>query len=130
MSGKKLILVIDDDPALVNLLRENLEMEGYKVIFGLDGHLGLQAARRENPDLIVLDVAMPMLNGIKVFQYLRDTEGTRNIPVIFLSGELSKDVYPIVENSPRVAHLKKPADLEQLNGMVREFLRQYPVDRV
>jgi two-component system cell cycle response regulator len=121
------ILVVDDDPALVHLLRGSLEDEGYRVCVGYDGQMAVQLARQQLPDLIVLDVTMPMLNGLKVFQYLRELPETRRIPVIFLSGELSKDVYPIIEASPRVAHVKKPMDLEQLQSLIRQFLEKYPV---
>jgi CheY-like chemotaxis protein len=121
------ILVVDDDTALVHLLRESLEAEGYRVCVGYDGQMAIQLAHKEKPDLIVLDVSMPMLNGIKVFQFLRESADTRPIPVIFLSGELSKDIYPVIESSQRVAHVKKPMDLESLQSLIRQFLQNYPV---
>ena len=122
------ILVVDDDAALVHLLRGSLESEGYRVCVGYDGQMAVQLARKEKPDLIVLDVAMPMLNGLKAFQYLRELQDTRAIPIIFLSGELTKDIYPLIEASPRVAHIKKPMDLEHLQSLIRQFIEQYPVD--
>jgi len=121
------ILVVDDDLALVHLLRESLLSSGYTVSTGYDGQMALQLARKEKPALIVLDVAMPMLNGLKAFQYLREAPETRMIPVIFLSGELTKDVYPVIESAGRVAHVKKPMDLEQLHSLIKQFLQQYPV---
>lgn len=127
MSQSARILVVDDDVALVHLLRESLESMNYRVSVGYDGQMALQQARRDHPDLIVLDVAMPVLNGLRVFQYLRESTDTRAIPVIFLSGELTKDVYPMIEASSRVAHLKKPMDLEQLQSLIRQFLDKYPV---
>jgi len=123
------ILVVDDDPAVVNLLREDLQMEGYGVLCGYDGQMAVQMARREQPDLILLDVSMPMINGIKAFEFLRQSDHTRLIPVIFVSGELSRDVYPVIETAPRAAHIKKPIDFESLNSLVRHFLDQYPVPR-
>jgi CheY-like chemotaxis protein len=121
------ILVVDDDVALVHLLREALEGSGYQVCVGYDGQMALQMARKKKPQLIVLDVAMPVLNGLKVFQYLRESSETQNIPVIFLSGELTKDVYPMIEAASRVAHIKKPMDLEHLESLIRQFLDKYPV---
>src|SRR5579872_1085753 len=102
-----LILVVDDDPSIVNLLKESFILEGYKVSCGFDGQMAIQMARKQHPDLIILDVSMPMTNGLKAFEFLRSNEDTRLIPVIFVSGELSKDIYPIVESGSRVAHLKK-----------------------
>jgi len=123
----KVILVVDDDPALVNLLREDLQEEGYEVLCGFDGQMAIQMARQKRPDLVILDINMPMTNGFKTFEFLRGNENTRLVPIIFVSGELSKDVYPRISNQPRIAHLKKPMDLENLNSMVRHFLAQYPV---
>jgi two-component system, sensor histidine kinase and response regulator len=120
------ILVVDDDPSIVNLLKEDLTQEGHTVYCGYDGQMAIQLARRERPNLIIMDVAMPMTNGLKAFEYLRKCDDTKSIPVIFVSGEMSKDIFPIVQNSQRVAHLKKPMDLEHLNSMVRQFLTQYP----
>jgi CheY-like chemotaxis protein len=72
---------------------------------------------------------MPMIHGLKAFQFLRESPETRSIPVIFVSGELSRDVYPVIESAPRVAHVKKPVDFENLNSLVKQFLKQYPVIR-
>ncbi len=120
------LLVADDDPMIVGLLKENLEIEGYKVSCAYDGAMALRMALAYPFDLIILDVNMPMTHGLKVFEYLRKTEETAKIPIIFLSGELSKDVYPVVASAQRVAHVKKPLDLESFNSLVRHFLEQYP----
>lgn len=122
------ILVIDDDPSIVNLLKEDLEMEGYVVLQGYDGQMALQMARQNKPRLIIMDVNMPLINGLKALEFLRGLQETKNIPIIFLTGEASGRVFPSVENAPRVAHLKKPIDLENLNSMVRQFLEKYSVD--
>jgi two-component system response regulator VicR len=68
------VLVIEDDPALMFGLRENLEMEGYAVLTSIDGELGLELARKERPDLIVLDIMLPGLNGFQICQELREDE--------------------------------------------------------
>jgi len=120
------ILVVDDDPMIVNLLKENLEMEGYKVHCAYEGQAALRMAHAYPVNLVILDVNMPMTNGLKVLEYLRSSHDTEKIPVIFVSGEASKDVYPIVEHTPRVAHVKKPLDLESFNSLVKHFLDQYP----
>ena len=122
------ILVIDDDPTLVHLLKENLESEGYRVYEGYDGQMALQMARKNHPNLIIMDVNMPMINGLKALEFLRSLEETKAIPIIFLTGEASDNVFPLLENAPRVAHLKKPIDLEHLNSMVRTYIDKYPID--
>ncbi len=120
------ILVVDDDPSVVSMLRENFLQEGHEVSCGFDGQMAVQMAHQYHPDLIVMDVAMPMTNGIVAFQYLREEEDTRQIPVIFVSAEPSKNVYPLIAAESRVAHLKKPMDLEHLNSVVQQFLLLYP----
>ncbi len=120
------ILVADDDPSMVRLLQETLQLEGYKVYCAYDGQMALRLAQQFALDLIILDVNMPMTNGLKVFAYLRASVSTAKIPVIFVTGELSKDVYPAIATAQRVAHLKKPVDLESFNSLVKLFLAQYP----
>src|SRR5688572_9686936 len=114
--GPYRILVADDDASLVNLLKENFQYLGYLVDCAYDGQEALQKARDIRPDLIILDVQMPMTNGIKAFQYLRESPLTSRIPVIFVTAELSDTVYPVVALAQRVAHIKKPIDLESFNS--------------
>lgn len=123
------ILVVDDDASLVNLLKEFFSSQGYRVSCGFDGQMAIHLARQDKPDLIILDVNMPLTNGLKAFDFLRQRDETKQIPVIFVSGELSREIQPIVFGSSRVAHLKKPIDLEHLGSMVKQFLQQYPVAR-
>ena len=111
------ILVVDDDPSIVNLLKENFEQEGYRVLLGYDGQMALQVAKASKPALIVLDVNMPMLSGLKALEYLRMLPETKNIPILFLSGEASSNVAPALEMAGRVAHVKKPIDLDELDKM-------------
>ena len=123
---QKTVLVVDDDPSIVHLLREDLEVEGYRVIEAFDGQMALQQARSARPHLIILDVNMPFLSGLKALEFLRESPETHKIPVLFLTGEASANVAPHLAEAPRVAHVKKPIDLEDLNSLVRQFLEKYP----
>jgi two-component system response regulator VicR len=123
------ILVVDDDQPLVILLKENLELEGYRVIMGFDGGMAINLAMSQQPDLIVLDINMPTTNGFDALTYLRKTPETKSIPVIFMTGIESKTLYPIIDRHQRVAYVKKPLDLEHLNSLIRQFLEQYPVKK-
>jgi two-component system, chemotaxis family, chemotaxis protein CheY len=120
------ILVVDDDPSIVHLLKENLEQEGYRVLEGYDGQMALQIAKTSKPQLIIMDVNMPMINGLNALKHLRDLPETKSIPILFLSGEASAHVMPTLEAAPRVAHVKKPIDLDDLNSLVRQLLDMYP----
>lgn len=120
-----LIQVIDDDPSIVNMLRENFELEGYTVVCGFDGLTAIQLAKKHLPHLIVMDVNMPVTNGLEVVKSLRLLADTKHIPIILLTGEISKEVYPVLDSNTRIAHVKKTIDLESLNSLVREFLEKY-----
>ncbi len=121
------ILVVDDDPSIVHLLKENLGQEGYQVLEGYDGQAALQLAKSSKPNLIIMDVNMPLINGLKALEFLRALPETKNIPILFLSGETSSLVMPALEKAPRVAHVKKPIDLDDLNSLVRQLIEKYPV---
>ena len=123
-----IIQVIDDDPSIVNLLQENFELEGYKVVCGFDGLMAIQLARKHKPNLIIMDVNMPMTNGLKAMEMIRANEQTKNIPIILVTGEVSDRVFPKVAATQRVMHIKKPIDLEELNSLVRQVLKQYPTE--
>ena len=84
-SGK--ILVVDDEIYIVHILDFSLGMEGYDVITALDGEQAFEKARAEKPDLIVLDIMMPKLDGYETCKMLKHDEITRDIPVILLSAK-------------------------------------------
>jgi DNA-binding response OmpR family regulator len=79
------VLVIDDEAPIRLLCRVNLEAEGMDVLEASDGPSGLEKARAETPDVILLDVMMPALDGWRVAEQLLDQESTQNIPIIFLT---------------------------------------------
>ena len=79
------VLVIDDEAPIRLLCRVNLEAEGMEVLEASDGPSGLEMARNERPDVILLDVMMPALDGWRVAEQLLDDERTKDIPIIFLT---------------------------------------------
>jgi DNA-binding response OmpR family regulator len=81
------VLVVDDDPVIVNLLQVNFEIEGYDVLAATGGEAGLAQARLGHPDVIVLDVMMPGMDGLEVARRLRDDPDTISIPIILLSAK-------------------------------------------
>jgi len=81
------VLVVDDDPVIQKLLQVNFEMEGYDVVIAGDGEEGLALAREERPDLVLLDVMMPKMNGLDVAAAMRSDDVTKNIPIIMLSAK-------------------------------------------
>jgi DNA-binding response OmpR family regulator len=79
--------VVDDDPVIVNLLQVNFEIEGYDVLTATGGEAGLAQARLGHPDVIVLDVMMPGIDGLEVARRLKGENQTRAIPIILLSAK-------------------------------------------
>ena len=85
--AKGKILVVDDEIYIVHILDFSLGMEGYEVLTALDGEQALEKARAEHPDLIVLDIMMPKLDGYETCKLLKADPATKGIPVILLSAK-------------------------------------------
>jgi DNA-binding response OmpR family regulator len=115
-------LVIDDEPPIRLLCRVNLEADGIEVIEALDGPSGVAVALAERPDVIILDVMMPGLDGWRVAEQLLDDERTRTIPIIFLTAraELRDRVRGL--DAGGVDYLTKPFNPVQLAPLIRELL--------
>lgn len=84
-------LVIDDDPTIGEMLAVVLGMEGYEVVVARDGLAGVEAARQHRPDVVVLDVMMPTLDGWAVADMLREDPALRTIPIVFCTAMTSED---------------------------------------
>lgn len=120
------ILTADDDPTILKLMKQELEERGYRVIQATNGQAALRMAESQKPDLILLDVAMPISTGISAFQGIRQSPTIKHIPVIFMTSVPSSTIYPTVEQGSRVAHVKKPVDIEDLASLIKQFLEKYP----
>jgi len=125
----KTILVVDDEPDAVDFVTEVLEGEGYKVISAPDGSKGLAAMRKEKPDLVVLDVQMPEMDGFEVFQEMKKDENLKSVPVIMLTGIKDKvgigfsadEMKSYMGERPN-AYIEKPIDPAKLRQAVKEVL--------
>jgi DNA-binding response OmpR family regulator len=84
---KKKILLVDDEPEFVSMLKMRLEANGYEVVTSCDGKSGLEAVQTENPNLLILDVMMPGMDGFQVLRQIRRAEKTRYLPVIMLTAK-------------------------------------------
>jgi len=83
----KKILVIEDDPGSLRLMVYTLEHQGYQVLTAINGLVGIKKAQSEEPDLIVLDIMLPGMDGFEVCHHLRAEPGTAQLPVLMLSGK-------------------------------------------
>ena len=89
-SPDRTILVVDDEPVNIQVLSRKLKLEGLGVLTARNGQEGLELARSGSPDLILLDIMMPGMDGFEVCQRLREDERTKSIPVIFVTAQNSK----------------------------------------
>ena len=114
---RQTILVVDDEPDIVEIIQYNLEKSGFDVIVAADGPVALEKARDETPDLIVLDLMLPGLEGTDVCRILKQDERTRSIPILMLTAkseeidriiglELGADDYVVKPFSPREIALR------------------------
>ena len=88
------VLVCDDERHIVRLIQVNLERQGYNVVTAFDGKEGLEKIRAEKPNLVVLDVMMPYMDGFEVLKTIRREPETENLPVIMLTAKAQdKDVF-------------------------------------
>jgi DNA-binding response OmpR family regulator len=81
------VLVVEDDPTILQLLEVNFEMEGFRVVLATDGAIGVERARDSAPDVIVSDVMMPNMSGVEMVAALKDDPATASIPIILLSAK-------------------------------------------
>ena len=118
------ILVIDDDLAINELIKVNLELCGYKVIQAFDGTKGFALCKQELPSLVVLDVMMPEVDGYTVAQRIRKNDSTKNIPILMLTAlsQINDKVkgFDIGVDD----YLVKPFEMEELQVRVRALLKR------
>jgi CheY-like chemotaxis protein len=119
------ILVVDDDPSVIEILRHLLTREGHLVAIAHNGKEGLATARKDKPDLIVLDIMMPEIDGITVGGILFQDPVLRRTPVLVLTAkESAKEILMMLPNVRR--YMQKPFDPPELVKNVRELLSVTP----
>lgn len=111
--GKR-VLIIDDDPHIVDSVSQYLELEGYITFKALSGPEGLEIALQEQPNIIVLDIMMPEMDGFQVMERLKGSEQLRQIPVIMLTAKGSDNDVMLGWRSGVANYITKPFDLEEL----------------
>jgi len=124
--AKPRILIVDDEPDLLSVLRFGLEVDGFDVIEASDGEQGLNLARENSPDLIVLDLMLPRMDGYKVCRALKFDERYRRIPVFILSARSGDVDRRLALELGADAYVTKPYDMRDLVGRIRERLNLPP----
>ncbi|HEX9911169.1 MAG TPA: response regulator [Desulfatiglandales bacterium] len=121
MSQKK-ILVVDDEVDLVETLRFPLELEGFDVIVSYNGEDALNQAREKNPDLILLDIMLPKLDGYKVCRLLKFDERYKHIPILMLTAKTQEKDKLIGKETGADEYITKPFDIDFVISKVKSYL--------
>ena len=121
---KERVLVVDDDPDIVQFVRMNLELEGFEAETAENGRIALEMAKTRPPDLVLLDVMMPEMDGLTVLRHMRNSPATANIPVIILTAKaLAEDRVKGLDLGAD-DYVTKPFDLDELLARVKTVLRR------
>jgi len=120
------VLVVEDEPTLVETLAYNLNRQGYTVVTATDGHAALAVARREQPDLIVLDVMLPGLDGFEVCRILRQE---MNVPILMLTARTDEVDRVVGLEMGADDYLTKPFSMRELLARVKALLRRVRLTR-
>ena len=123
------VLVIDDEPDVLLLCRVNLRHDGHEVLEAPDGATGLALAAQEPPDVVVLDLMMPSIDGYGVLAALRGSASTEGVPVLILSAKAQLDERRRALESGGDAFLAKPFAPQELDELIRELATIDPVER-
>ena len=128
--AKGKILVVDDEIYIVHILDFSLGMEGYEVLTASDGEQALETAQREQPDLIVLDIMMPKLDGYETCKLLKADDRTRQIPVILLSAKGRHTDQKIGYEVGADDYITKPFSPRKLVERINTLLGQFGSQRM
>jgi len=121
----KKILLIEDEPTLQKAIGRYLEQEGYEIENALDGDIGVEIAKRNKPDLILLDIILPKKDGFEVLKELKEDETTKDIPVIILTNlEGDSDVEKALSLGATTYLVKANYRLEEISKKIKETLNQ------
>ncbi len=118
------ILVVDDEEDVVTFIKRALTMEGMEVVTAFDGLSALDTALEQEPDLIILDIMMPIMNGYEVCARLRLEEKTKNIPIILLSSAYTTDTVRQAKVAGGSGYVAKPFTPAELVSEIRKLLPQ------
>jgi CheY-like chemotaxis protein len=122
MSVRRLILIADDDEDILALIRAAIERSGHEVMSVADGAAALSAMAKRRPDLAVLDIAMPELDGLEVLRRLRADDETRDLPVILLTAQAQAAEVERGFATGASAYVRKPFSPRDLATRVDELL--------
>jgi len=119
----KKILVVDDEAQAVKMMKMSLEADGYEVTGAYDGQEALERARKEMPDLMILDLMLPKLDGYKVCRMLKFDEKYKSMPIILFTARAQESDMRMGEDVGADAYITKPFEPQVLLSKIQELLK-------
>ena len=123
-NNKKKILIVDDEPDIVETLKFLIESEGFESIIAMDGEEALKKAKEENPDIIILDVMLPKINGYKVCRLLKFDSDYKHIPILMVTARSQEEDKVIGEITGADEYITKPFDINELVKKIHFYLKK------
>lgn len=124
MKNNGLVLIVEDDQVTRTYLKTHLESVGFICIEATDGAEGLDLAKRKNPDIIVLDITMPILNGYQVCKALKQDPKYRAIPILMLTVSAEKEDKIFGEKMGADCYISKPFDIDELERAIEKLMKK------
>lgn len=121
MANKK-VLIVDDEIDIVEILKSKLQEQGYDVICAFDGEEALEKVRQEKPDLVILDVMLPKMDGYQVCSIMQSEAGMKDIPVVMLTACSRMENIKMGMELGAVSYVAKPMKLDVLLGIIKAIL--------
>ena len=124
MTDRFRILLVDDEPSIVKMVGKRLEVEGFDVVVAMDGQAGLEKARSEHPDLIVLDLMLPKLNGYEICTMLKQDPRYQKIPIVLFTAKTQAKDEQLGKECGADAYVRKPFRAQELIEQIRKLIAQ------
>ncbi|OGI04841.1 MAG: hypothetical protein A2Y25_04450 [Candidatus Melainabacteria bacterium GWF2_37_15] len=119
---QKVILIADDEPDIVETIKFLVESEGYKCLTAFDGEEALRLAKEYKPDIMLLDVMMPKINGYKVSRLLKFDAKYKNIPILMVTARSQEEDRIIGEETGADEYITKPFDINEVLEKIKAYL--------
>lgn len=123
--SKQTILVVDDEKDLLDLIEYNLRKEGFDVLKAENGEEGIAVAKEKNPDLVLLDIMMPKMDGMQAVEEMRKDDQLKNIPIIFLTARSDEKTEVEGLNKGGDDYITKPISTTKLISRIKAVLRRF-----
>ena len=118
----KKILVVDDEPGITEIIKSRFETNSYEIISALDGEEALRKVRSENPDLIILDIKLPGIDGYEVLRRLRQIPANKYTPVIMLTMKAETESLIKAHDLQSTDYIIKPFSVKELADLVKKYI--------